>query len=135
MHWLRDPETDEYNFSRTLENIPQPDQFAFDRLPGFVPSSQDEALIAYARKNKCKYIGSTSSLTGILAQIYLLLSEEKLVNLENLSEDFATAVSCMFMCELPTILIRGLSLGSSHLGNGFPYPLSFDIEMASIQQT
>lgn len=92
VHWLQDPETKEYNFDSCLESIPQVRDFAFDRLPGFVPSSQDTALIAEARKAKCKYVGSTSSLTGILTQIYLLLSEEKLVNLNNLSEEFLTAV-------------------------------------------
>ncbi|TBU46346.1 Pet127-domain-containing protein [Dichomitus squalens] len=91
VHWLRDPETEKYNFDQILEKIPQPHEFAFDRLPGFVPSSQDESLIAYARKSKCKYIGSTSSLTGILTQIYLLLSDEKLVSLDNLSAEFASA--------------------------------------------
>ena len=92
VHWLQDPDTKEYNFDSYLGNIPQVRDFAFDRLPGFVPSSQDTALIAQAREAKCKYVGSTSSLTGILTQIYLLLSEEKLVNLDNLSEEFQTAV-------------------------------------------
>ncbi|KAM5533466.1 hypothetical protein V8D89_012904 [Ganoderma adspersum] len=91
VHWLQDPDTKEYNFDSCLDSIPQVRDFAFDRLPGFVPSSQDTALIAQARKAKCKYVGSTSSLTGILTQIYLLLSEEKLVNLNNLSEEFQAA--------------------------------------------
>ncbi|PIL22510.1 hypothetical protein GSI_15199 [Ganoderma sinense ZZ0214-1] len=91
VHWLQDPDTKEYNFDNYLESIPQVRDFAFDRLPGFVPSSQDTALISQARKAKCKYVGSTSSLTGILTQIYLLLSGEKLVNLNHLSEDFKTA--------------------------------------------
>ncbi|KAI1789645.1 Pet127-domain-containing protein [Ganoderma leucocontextum] len=91
VHWLQDPNTKEYNFDNYVEKIPQVSDFAFDRLPGFVPSSQDKALVAYARQAQCKYVGSTSSLTGILTQIYLLLSEEKLVNLCNLSTDFVDA--------------------------------------------
>lgn len=93
VHWLQDPDTKAYNFDSYLDNIPQVSDFAFDRLPGFVPSSQDKALMTYARKAQCNYVGSTSSLTGILTQIYLLLSEEKLVNLCNLSTEFQGAVS------------------------------------------
>ncbi|KAI0354994.1 Pet127-domain-containing protein [Trametes cingulata] len=91
VHWLRDPETREYNFPEYLESIPRVEDFAFDRLPGFVPSSQDKSLVSLAKKAQCSYAGSTSSLSGILTQIYLLLSEEKYVNTANLSTDFQDA--------------------------------------------
>ncbi|KAI0712139.1 mitochondrial protein Pet127-domain-containing protein [Earliella scabrosa] len=91
VHWLKDPETDEYNFDRYLEDIPQVADFAFDRLGDFVPSSKDHKLIALAQKLKCKFAGSTSSLTGILTQIYLLLSEEKHLNISGLSAEFDEA--------------------------------------------
>lgn len=113
MHWLKDPETNKYNFHSGLEDIPRVADFAFDRLGGFVPSSQDkvrilplyistlfrngclQALLSLAKAKKCKYAGSTSSLTGILTQIYLLLSEEKLLNTSILSADFEGAVSAL----------------------------------------
>ncbi|KAI0699284.1 Pet127-domain-containing protein [Cerioporus squamosus] len=91
VHWLKDPESGEYNFDQHLEEIPKVGDFDFDRLGGFVTSSQDKNLITLAKRNKCKYAGSTSSLTGILTQIYLLLSQEKLLNLTNLSSDFESA--------------------------------------------
>ncbi|KAI0648038.1 Pet127-domain-containing protein [Trametes meyenii] len=91
VHWLQDPETRRYNFPEYLESIPLVQDFDFDKLPGFVPSSQDKKLVSLAKKAKCKYAGSTSSLTGILVQIYLLLSEEKLINTSNLSTDFRNA--------------------------------------------
>ncbi|KAI0670770.1 Pet127-domain-containing protein [Trametes maxima] len=91
VHWLQDPDTQEYNFPEYLESIPLVQDFDFDKLPGFVPSSQDKNLVALAKKANCKYAGSTSSLTGILVQIYLLLSEEKLINTSNLSIDFQDA--------------------------------------------
>ena len=110
VHWLKDPDTGEYNFDQHLEDIPKVSDFDFSRLGGFVTSSQDKAcqstsvwahplilsfqtLIDLAKKNDCKYAGSTSSLTGILTQIYLLLSREKLLKLYNLSEAFQDAVS------------------------------------------
>lgn len=52
-------------------------------------------LLEYAKRANCQFAGSTSSLTGILAQIYLLLSEEKYVNLSNLSDEFEGAVSSL----------------------------------------
>ncbi|RDX42492.1 Pet127-domain-containing protein [Lentinus brumalis] len=91
VHWLKDPETGKYKFDQHLEQVPKVSDYDFDRFGGFVTSSQDKNLIALAKKNKCKYAGSTSSLTGILTQIYLLLSQEKLLNLANLSSDFETA--------------------------------------------
>ncbi|KAL1950580.1 hypothetical protein VTO73DRAFT_5704 [Trametes versicolor] len=91
VHWIKDPDTGEYNFPKYLETIPQVADFAFDRLPGFVPSSQDKKIVALAKKANCKFAGSTSSLTGILVQIYLLLSEEKYVNIQDLSDEFKDA--------------------------------------------
>ncbi|KAI0372193.1 Pet127-domain-containing protein [Pilatotrama ljubarskyi] len=91
VHWLRDPETKVYNFPEYLETIPRVEDFAFDRLPGFVPSSQDKSLVSLAKRAKCSFAGSTSSLTGILTQIYLLLSEEKYVNITSLSTEFKDA--------------------------------------------
>ena len=41
VHWLKDPDSGKYNFDEHLESIPKVEDFAFDRLPGFVPSSQD----------------------------------------------------------------------------------------------
>ncbi len=48
VHWIRDPDTGKYNFPEYLETIPQVADFAFDRLPGFVPSSQDKVYPAFA---------------------------------------------------------------------------------------
>ncbi|KAH9854710.1 Pet127-domain-containing protein [Lenzites betulinus] len=91
VHWVRNPESGEYEFPEYLESIPRVADFAFDRLPGFVPSSQDKSLVSLAKKHDCRFAGSTSSLTGILAQIYLLLSEEKYISIANLGPDFHDA--------------------------------------------
>ncbi|CDO71487.1 hypothetical protein BN946_scf184909.g81 [Trametes cinnabarina] len=91
VHWLKNPETQQYNFPEYLEHIPKVEDFAFDRLPGFVPSSQDKGMLKFAKRSQSRFAGSTSSLTGILTQIYLLLSEERYVNISNLSTDFESA--------------------------------------------
>ncbi|KAI0822315.1 mitochondrial protein Pet127-domain-containing protein [Trametes gibbosa] len=91
VHWVQDPESGEYNLPQYLENIPRVADFAFDRLPGFKPSSQDKTMVNLAKKNNCRFAGSTSSLTGILAQIYLLISEEKYISVSNLGPEFQNA--------------------------------------------
>ncbi|OBZ71195.1 hypothetical protein A0H81_08417 [Grifola frondosa] len=91
VHWMKDPRTSVYNFPKRMEKIPKVEDFAFDRVTGFIPSSQDNDLWALAKREKCKFTGSTSSLTGLLSQIYLSLSGEKLVNLGSLSRSFKHA--------------------------------------------
>ncbi|KAH9891676.1 mitochondrial protein Pet127-domain-containing protein [Cubamyces lactineus] len=91
VHWLRDPQTQKYNFPEYLETIPRVEDFAFDRLPEFTPSSRDQDFVASVKRAGCRFAGSTSSLTGILTQIYLLLSEEKSLNISDLSEEFVKA--------------------------------------------
>ena len=42
VHWLRDPRSGIYNFTPWLEKIPKVNDFAFERLTGFIKSSRDE---------------------------------------------------------------------------------------------
>lgn len=42
VHWLQDPRSRVYNFSPYLEQIPNVNDFAFERLAGFIKSSRDE---------------------------------------------------------------------------------------------
>ncbi|GBE84993.1 Pet127-domain-containing protein [Sparassis crispa] len=86
--WLQDPRSSVYNFHPKLKKIPKVDTFAFDRLTGFVTSSKDEDLWQLAKKEGCTFVGSTSSLTGVLSHIYFLLSDDKLVDLHNLTSAF-----------------------------------------------
>ncbi|KAG6830703.1 hypothetical protein H0H92_015179 [Tricholoma furcatifolium] len=89
VHWLQDPRSRVYNFPPHIEMIPRVNEFAFERLPGFIKSSSDEDLWTLARQEKRTYAGSTSSLGGMLAHIYFLLSSDKEVNVNALSAHFA----------------------------------------------
>lgn len=89
VHWLRDPRSRVYNFSPYLEHIPKVTDFAFNRLTGFITSSRDEDLWELARREKRTFSGSTSSLTGMLSQIYFLVSGDKPVDVSTLSHIFA----------------------------------------------
>uniref|UniRef100_A0A0W0EVD7 Putative RNA processing-related protein, mitochondrial RNA degradation n=1 Tax=Moniliophthora roreri TaxID=221103 RepID=A0A0W0EVD7_MONRR len=88
IYWLRDPRSRVYNFPPTLEVIPKVFDFAFERLTGFVKSSSDEDLWSLARKEGRRFGGSTSSLSGMLSQIYFLISENKEVDTSTLSAGF-----------------------------------------------
>ncbi|EDR13806.1 RNA processing-related protein, mitochondrial RNA degradation [Laccaria bicolor S238N-H82] len=88
VHWLQDPRSRVYNFTPWLETIPKVNDFAFERLGGFIRSSRDEDLWALARQQKRRFAGSTSSLTGMLNQIYFLISNDKGVDTSILSRHF-----------------------------------------------
>ncbi|KAF8500917.1 mitochondrial protein Pet127-domain-containing protein [Russula emetica] len=88
VQWLQDPRSKVYSFSTWLEQIIPVKNFAFERLQTFVPSSRDEDLYAVAKREGRKYAGSTSSLSGLLSQLYYLISDDKLVNTADLSRCF-----------------------------------------------
>nr|XP_019000426.1 uncharacterized protein I203_06840 [Kwoniella mangroviensis CBS 8507]OCF63887.1 hypothetical protein I203_06840 [Kwoniella mangroviensis CBS 8507] len=79
---LRDFRTGVWNFEPSLHDIPQPDKFAFHRCPPYITPSQDEASLNII------FVGSTSTLTKALSQIYFAISGGKGVDLSTLSQDF-----------------------------------------------
>ncbi|KAI0086464.1 mitochondrial protein Pet127-domain-containing protein [Irpex rosettiformis] len=88
VYWLQDPRSQVYNFSPWLQKIPKVQDFAFGRVQSFMPSSKDDDLHTLAKRTHSRYTGSTSSLTGMLSQIYLMLSCERPVDLSTLSSAF-----------------------------------------------
>ncbi|KAJ8519016.1 hypothetical protein ONZ45_g3987 [Pleurotus djamor] len=90
VHWLQDPRSHVYNFTPWLEKIPDVNSFAFERLAGFVPSSHDDDLWKLAKQEGRTFVGSTSSLTGIMSHIYFLISGDKSVDTSPLSQAFAS---------------------------------------------
>ncbi|OCH91240.1 Pet127-domain-containing protein [Obba rivulosa] len=88
VHWLQDPRTSYYNFTSWLQSVPSVNEFAFDRIIPFITSSRDDDLRQIARREGCLFTGSTSSLTGMLSQIYLLMSQHKSFDVTPLSQHF-----------------------------------------------
>ncbi|KAK4703869.1 hypothetical protein P7C70_g2349, partial [Phenoliferia sp. Uapishka_3] len=89
VHFLRDPRTGVYNFPPdTLENVPKIGQFDFAKLPEYITSSRDTQLMELAENAGKKFVGSTSSMVGMLCQIYFWLSSFKPVNLSMLSAEW-----------------------------------------------
>ncbi|BGP23948.1 RNA processing-related mitochondrial RNA degradation [Rhodotorula toruloides] len=113
VHFLQDPRSGVYNFTRdTLENVPPIEKFDFSKLPQYITSSKDEALQGLAKKEDRKFVGSTSSTTGMLCQIYFWLSKFKPVNLNMLSQGFEDSDSGFsFGQKLPASVVLNYSDG------------------------
>lgn len=111
VHFLQDPRSGVYNYSRYLQDIPDIKDFDFERLTPFVKSSRDDvicripfrqrdlfnisirqALKRFAKEREKKFAGSTSSLTGLLSHIYFLISNDHPVNTSLLPAPFNKAV-------------------------------------------
>ncbi|BFZ59433.1 hypothetical protein YB2330_000442 [Saitoella coloradoensis] len=97
---LRDPRTKVYNFDPYLEDIVPISKIDLDAIQGFVPPSKDTVLDTLARTRKKKYLGSTSSLTGVLAHFHFLLSNMRPPNMSALSRDTHDAGSMNYSTAL-----------------------------------
>ncbi|KAI9305336.1 mitochondrial protein Pet127-domain-containing protein [Cunninghamella echinulata] len=90
VHLLRDFRSKKFLFSPYLESITQPDQFDYNAIQPYKTSSQDNLLIKMAEKNHAKFVGSTSSISGVLSHIYYQVSNHRPVDISFLTETFAT---------------------------------------------
>ncbi|KAF8682508.1 Pet127 protein [Rhizoctonia solani] len=88
VHWLQDPHSRVYNFPPELQTMPAFTSFAYDRINTFVTSSKDTELTDLAKRHNKKYVGSTSSVSMILAHIYFLVSNWRGIDLDVLSGAF-----------------------------------------------
>ncbi|KAI9279045.1 mitochondrial protein Pet127-domain-containing protein [Umbelopsis sp. AD052] len=88
VHVLQDPRTKVYNFTPFLQNITQPKDFDYDALAPYITSSRDSSLRDMAKQHDKQYVGSTSSMSAALSQIYFMLSNFRPVDTSPLSNDF-----------------------------------------------
>lgn len=63
-------------------------EFDFNSLKEYITSSGDKFLDQLAQKHGCRYVGSSSSMTGILSHFHYLLSQWRDVNVDMLSKGF-----------------------------------------------
>ncbi|OLY80157.1 mRNA degradation protein [Smittium mucronatum] len=87
-HFLKDPKTGVYSYPQFLNTITQPEDFDYSKLTPFIRPSQDIALHDYASSFKKKYVGSTSSMTAVMSQLYFLISNFKSADTHNFSDEF-----------------------------------------------
>ncbi|KAI8069944.1 mitochondrial protein Pet127-domain-containing protein [Gongronella butleri] len=88
VHPLRNPLNNKLHFSPFLEKLTQPDEFDYDALQPYITSSKDKTLEEMAKETKARFVGSTSSVSGILSQIYFLLSNSRPVDKSFLSSSY-----------------------------------------------
>lgn len=63
-------------------------EFDFKALKEYVTSSRDERLDRIAKEQGKRYVGSTSSMTGVLEHFHFLLSQFRPINTSMLSQGF-----------------------------------------------
>ena len=85
-----------YNFDPYLEKIMPVTEFNFSALKAYVTSSGDDALKHIAQSNGKRYIGSSSSMTSVLAHFHYLLSQWREIGTSMLSNNFPKTASKSF---------------------------------------
>ncbi|PYI10838.1 mitochondrial mRNA processing protein PET127 [Aspergillus sclerotiicarbonarius CBS 121057] len=88
VYQLRDPRSRVYNFDPYLGSIMPVTEFDFEALKEYITSSKDDLLRGLARKEKKKYIGSSSSMTSVLSHFHYLLSSWREVSTLSMSRSF-----------------------------------------------
>lgn len=88
IYQLQDPRSRVYNFDPYLQKIMPVAEFDFSALKEYITSSRDEPLKKIASKYGKRYVGSTSSMTGVLAHFHFLLSQWRPIDPSMLSKAF-----------------------------------------------
>ncbi|MCJ1351137.1 MAG: hypothetical protein MMC33_001119 [Icmadophila ericetorum] len=91
VYHLQDPRSKVYNFDPYLQTIMPVSEFDFNALKRYITSSKDRSLESLAREHGKKYVGSSSSMTGVLSHFHFLLSQWRSVNTDMLSQGFPGA--------------------------------------------
>jgi hypothetical protein len=81
-----------YNFDPYLQHIVQPNEVNFNSFQPFITASKDARLLKLAQQNQCKFVSSTSSLSGALSQMYFFLSGDKPLEVGRFSSEFKNEV-------------------------------------------
>ncbi|ETI23057.1 hypothetical protein G647_04853 [Cladophialophora carrionii CBS 160.54] len=88
VYQLQDPRSRVWNFDPYLGNLMPVSEFNYDALNRYITSSEDVNLRTVAQAKDKRYIGSTSSMSGVLAHFHFLLSGFRDLNLDHLSRGF-----------------------------------------------
>lgn len=88
VYFLKDPRTNVYNFDHRLERIMSIADFDFTKIAPYVPAGRDSKLANLAANHEFQYVGSTSSMTGVLTQLHHALSHQRRPQILSLSKYF-----------------------------------------------
>ncbi|KAH3675744.1 hypothetical protein WICMUC_002536 [Wickerhamomyces mucosus] len=87
IHVLQDPRTKVYNFNPYLSKLLPNEEFDFNKISSYIPSSKDTILNKLSNSYGAKYYSSTSSMTGLLSQLHFFISNFRPVNLVDFSKN------------------------------------------------
>lgn len=88
MYQLQDIRSRVFNFDPYLQTIMPVAEFDFNSLKEYITSSRDTYLNDLAQKHGRRYVGSSSSMTGVLSHFHYLLSQWRDINVDMLSKGF-----------------------------------------------
>ncbi|KAI1618331.1 mitochondrial protein Pet127-domain-containing protein [Exophiala viscosa] len=88
VYQLQDPRSRVWNFDPYLGNLMPVSEFNYDALNKYITSSEDSNLRQVALQHEKRYIGSTSSMSGVLSHFHFLLSSWRELTLDHLSRGF-----------------------------------------------
>ena len=88
VYQLQDPHSRVFNFDPYLQKIMPVAEFDFSALKPYITSSRDKTLRYLAQTHGKRYVGSSSSMTGVLAHFHFLLSQWREVDIRMLSKHF-----------------------------------------------
>ena len=88
VYQLQDPRSRVFNFDPYLQHIMPVTEFDFNALKDYITSSKDDTLSKIASARGRKYVGSSSSMTGMLVHFHFLLSQWREINTATLSRGF-----------------------------------------------
>lgn len=93
VYQLQDPRSRVWNFDPYLGKIMPVSEFNFNALNKYTTSSEDENLREIALQHQSRYIGSTSSMSGMLCHFHYLLSSFRPLTIKNMSRGFGEEYS------------------------------------------
>eukprot|EP00835_Amoeboradix_gromovi_P003829 NODE_269_length_12236_cov_0.516932.p3 type:complete len:498 gc:universal NODE_269_length_12236_cov_0.516932:9831-8338(-) len=76
----------------SIQRVPKITHDQLSRIQSYTPPSQDANLLKALKKHHI-YMGSTSTVTGMLSQIYFCLSGKRNINTSDLSQDLVDITS------------------------------------------
>ena len=88
IYQLQDPRSRVFNFDPYLQHIMPVTEFDYNALKDYITSSKDDTLSNIALQRGRKYVGSSSSMTGMLVHFHFILSHWREINTGTLSRGF-----------------------------------------------
>jgi hypothetical protein len=79
-----------------LQDVPQLDSFDLKTIPEFTTVGMDKTLLSISKQRNALFASSTSSISGILAQIYTLITNRKSIDTSSFTADVKDNVSRRF---------------------------------------